>query len=455
MPAIVWFRRDLRLRDHPALRGALARHDAIVPFFCLDDRILHGRHASGPRTQFMLECLHDLNESLGGRLVVRRGRPEEELARMASESGAADVYFTADVSPFARQRGRRASGTGLRMHACAGLTVAGDVGEFETGSGNPYTVFSPFLRRWLEAPRRDVLRAPQSIHVVGGLEPGGIPVLEELGLRQEVEDPLPGGETEGRRRLANFLRGPVDRYGRRADMLGEDRSSRLSPYLHFGCVSPREVESRLPAGETAEGFRQLAWRDFFHHVLLRFPQNAKHEHQERFRGSLGWEYDQRRLRAWQEGRTGYPLVDAGMRQLRREGWMHNRARLVVASFLTKDLAIDWRLGERWFMRLLLDGDEANNNGNWQWIASVGVDPAPAYRRMYNPARLDPSGAYVRRHVPELTNVPDRYLSEPWTMPVELQRDCGCVIGRNYPAPIVDHREAREEALERYRSAAAA
>ena len=458
MTAIVWFRRDLRVHDHPALRAALAAHDEVVPFFCLDDRLLQGRHASGPRTQFMLECLSDLNRSLDGRLVVRRGRPEAELARVAELAGAEDVYFTADVSPFARQRGTRVNRAGLRMHGSPGLTVADDVGSFQTTNGDPYTVFSPFHRRWAAAPRRDVLAAPRQVR--GPRLDGGIPSLEELGLRQEVEEPMTGGETEGRRRLTNFLRGPIVNYRRRADMLGDDRSSRLSPYLHFGCVSPREVESRLPEGEGPDAFRrQLAWRDFYHHVLLRFPANAKQEHQARFRGSIAWGYDQRRLRAWQEGRTGYPLVDAGMRQLLREGWMHNRARLVVASFLTKDLAIDWRLGERWFMRLLLDGDEANNNGNWQWIASVGVDPAPAYRRMYNPARqmerFDPRGAYVRRHVPELRDVPDEYLAEPWTMPLEVQREAGCLIGRNYPAPIVDHREARAEALERYRSAAAA
>jgi deoxyribodipyrimidine photo-lyase len=231
-------------------------------------------------------------------------------------------------------------------------------------------------------------------------------------------------------------------------------SSRLSPYIHFGCISAREVEEREPGLQ-----RQLAWRDFYHHVLLRFPQNAKHEHQERYRDTLRWDHDDEKLRAWQVGRTGYPLVDAGMRQLRREGWMHNRARLVVGSFLTKDLGLDWRLGERWFMRLLIDGDEANNNGNWQWIASVGVDPQPAYRRLYNPARhqarFDPRGEYVRQHVPELRAVPDEHLAEPWTMPPELQARVGCVIGRDYPAPIVDHREARAAALERYRSAAAA
>jgi deoxyribodipyrimidine photo-lyase len=459
MAAIVWFRRDLRVHDHPALRRALAEHDEIVPFFCLDDRLLHGRHASGPRTQFMLECLADLDESLDGRLVVRRGRPEAELAGVAREAGAEDVYFTADVSPFARQRGRRVhEGAGLRLHACPGLTIVDDVGAIETGAGGPYTVFSPFHRRWTGEPRRDVLGAPRKLPGprLGG---DGIPSLEELGLRQEVDEPLPGGETAARRRLTNFLRGPIEHYRRRADILGEDRSSRLSPYLHFGCVSPREVEARLPEGDAADAFRrQLAWRDFYHHVLLRFPRNATQEHQERFRGSIEWDYDDAKLRAWQEGRTGFPLVDAGMRQLLREGWMHNRARLVVASFLTKDLGIDWRLGERWFMRLLIDGDEANNNGNWQWIASVGVDPQPPYRRLYNPARqmerLDPRGAYVRRHVPELAGVPGDYLSEPWTMPAELQREVGCVIGRDYPAPIVDHLEARAAALERYRVAAA-
>jgi deoxyribodipyrimidine photo-lyase len=188
-------------------------------------------------------------------------------------------------------------------------------------------------------------------------------------------------------------------------------------------------------------------------VLDAFPRNARSEFQDRYRGAIRWSYAERAFEAWKEGRTGFPLVDAGMRQLRREGWIHNRARLVVASFLTKDLGIDWRWGERWFMRLLIDGDEANNNGNWQWIASVGVDPQPAFRRIYNPARhmerYDPEGAYVRRHVPELRRVPDDHLREPWTMPIALQRRVGCVIGVDYPGPIVDHPAARQAALARY------
>ncbi len=189
-------------------------------------------------------------------------------------------------------------------------------------------------------------------------------------------------------------------------------------------------------------------------MLGHFPANARSEYQERYRGTIRWSHDEKHFRAWCDGQTGYPAVDAGMRQLRREGWMHNRARLLVGSFLTKDLGIDWRWGERWFMRLLLDGDEASNNGNWQWIASVGVDPQPAFRRIFSPSRqqqrFDPDGAYVRRYVPELAQVPDRYLAEPWTMPFEVQERAGCRIGREYPEPIVDHAEARRAALERYR-----
>ncbi len=273
--------------------------------------------------------------------------------------------------------------------------------------------------------------------------------------QQEVAQPPPGGEAAAERLAKRFLAGPVRSYGRIHDALATDRTSRLSPYLHFGCITPRQLERRLPSGEGADAFRrQLCWRDFHHHVLAHFPRNARSEFQQRYRGTIRWSHAERPFEAWKQGRTGYPLVDAGMRQLRREGWMHNRARLVVGSFLTKDLGIDWRWGERWFMRMLVDGDEANNNGNWQWIASVGTDPQPAFRRIFNPARqmerYDPDGAYVRRYVPELERVPDQHLAEPWLMPDEVQRQAGCVIGEDYPQPIVDHKLARREALERYR-----
>jgi deoxyribodipyrimidine photo-lyase len=460
MSALLWLTRDLRVHDHPALRAALDR--GVVPVFCFDDRLLRGRHASGPRTQFLLECLRDLDHSLrarGSGLVLRRGTPERELAALAAEVGASVIHCSADGGPFAGRRDARVARAGLELRLHPGVTAIDDVADLRTRSGDPYKVFSPFHRAWLAAPRRAVLDAPGELPALpAALRKGRIPSLRSLGLEQQVADPPRGGETPARERLATWLGDGVREYHDNHDALGRDRTSRLSPYLHLGCVSAREIEARLPRGSGAGAFRrQLCWRDFYHHVLHHFPGNAQREFQPRFRGTLRWSRSQRRFEAWRDGRTGYPLVDAGMRQLRREGWMHNRARLVVGSFLTKHLAIDWRWGEQHFMRLLIDGDQANNNGNWQWIASVGVDPQPAFRRTYNPAlhmaRFDPDGAYVRRHVPELRAVPDRYLREPWTMPPDVQRRAGCIIGTDYPEPIVDHAAARRGALERYRTAA--
>jgi deoxyribodipyrimidine photo-lyase len=455
--SLLWFTRDLRVHDHPALRAALDSSSSVVPVFCLDDRLLRGRHASGPRTQFMLECLTELRERMDGQLVIRRGSPERELAELARATGATELHFSADSGPFARRRIECVTAAvGIECFAHPGLHAIDELDAPRTGAGKPYTVFTPFHRKWLAEPRRDVIGRPRSFgSLPSGVWVGRIPALDALGLEQEVAEPLAGGEGAGRERLTRFLSSDVRTYPEDHDVMGSDRSSRLSPYLHFGCLSPREIESRLPGGKGAEEFRrQLCWRDFYHHVLLNFPRNARSEFQERYRGAISWSRAELAFDAWREGRTGFPLVDAGMRQLRTEGWMHNRARLVVGSFLTKDLGIDWRWGERWFMRLLIDGDEANNNGNWQWIASVGVDPQPFFRRLYNPARhqerYDPEGVYVRMHVPELAEVPDEYLSEPWTMPAEVQELAGCVIGRDYPEPIVDHAEARREAIERYK-----
>jgi deoxyribodipyrimidine photo-lyase len=457
--ALLWLTRDLRVHDHPALRAALDRGEGVVPVFCFDDRLLGGRHASGPRTQFLLECLADLDERLGGRLVLRRGQPERELPALAQEAEARELHFSADTGPFARRRIERVvRAVGIESFAHPGLHAVDDLGAIRTQAGDPYTVFSPFHRAWQAAPRRAVLGRPRAFGTPpAGVRKGSLPALGELGLSQRVGDPPPGGETAARERLSRFLGDGVGSYASDQDALAADRTSRLSPYLHFGCISPREVEDRLPRGAGPEAFRrQLCWRDFHHHVLLHFPRNARAEFQERYRGTIAWSRAERRFEAWREGRTGFPLVDAGMRQLLREGWMHNRARLVVGSFLTKDLGIDWRWGERHFMRLLIDGDEANNNGNWQWIASVGTDPQPAFRRIYNPARhmerYDPEGAYVRRYVPELRDVPLEFLAEPWSMPEDVQRACGCVIGRDYPEPVVDHAEARRLALERYAAA---
>ena len=471
MVALLWFRRDLRVHDHPALCAALARHEQIVPVFCLDDRLLHGRHASGPRTAFLLDCLADLDDQLaarGARLVIRHGRPERELPALARETGASEVHLTADPGPYEAVRGRRVRAAlepaGVTGHPHPGVSVVDDVRAIATGQGRPYTMFTPFYRTWLGIRRRPVLDAPERISMPARIRPGRVPSLASLGLRQEVTEPAPGGERAGLARLAAFLDGPVRGYASGRDQAGADASSRLSPYLRFGCLSPRAVEDQLHRGAGAEAAggealrRQLCWRDFYQHVLVHHPGNSGQEFQPRYRGTLDWPGDEAEFTAWTEGRTGFPLVDAGMRQLRREGWMHNRVRLLAGSFLTKDLGIDWRRGEAWFMRLLLDGDQASNNGNWQWIASVGVDPQPAFRRIYNPVlqqqRFDPDGRYVRAYLPELARVPDSYLAEPWRMPPEEQQRAGCRIGQDYPAPIVDHKAARLAALDRYRAAAA-
>ncbi|MEO8968791.1 MAG: deoxyribodipyrimidine photo-lyase [Solirubrobacteraceae bacterium] len=463
MTAIVWYRRDLRVHDHPALRAALDAHDVVAPAFCFDEQLLKGRHASGNRTQFMLECLSDLDASLrdrGGCLYVRRGRPELELPALAQEIGATAVYVTRDVGPLARKRQEQVRAAlaeiEIELLTHPGLFAVDALGAIRTGAGSPYTVFTPFWRNWTGQPRREVTGAARSVPAPRGrVTRGRLPTLAALGLQQEADDPAPGGESAGRAALERFLGGPISDYSKGRNTLTGESVSRLSPYLHFGCLSPREIEQRLPSGAGAAAFhRQLCWRDFYAHVLGHFPANAHSEFQQRYRGTIRWSHAEKRFQAWCEGRTGFPSVDAGMRQLSREGWMHNRARLIVGSFLTKDLGIDWRWGERWFMRHLLDGDQASNNGNWQWIASVGVDPAPAFQRIFNPTlqqrRFDPDGAYVRRYVPELADVPDDFLAEPWTMPEEVQEQAGCRIGSDYPEPVVDHRRAREEALARYR-----
>jgi len=468
--ALVWFRRDLRVHDHPALIAALEQADTVIPVFCIDDRLLGGRHASGPRVRFMLECVSDLRRALaarGGGLVVVRGRPEVELARLAAEVGAVQWHFSFDVGAFARRR------DGLVVSALRGLGAEGfahpGVFAFEnpraltTAAGEPYTVFTPFHRTWEARRKRPVLDSPAALPALpGSLAPGAIPDPDELAAGPPLEAAVRGGEQAGVAAADAWLREGVARYDVTHDQLDcDDGVSRLSPYLRFGCLSPRALEQRLRgvgAGAGANAYRrQLAWRDFYGYVMHHFPQNARLEFRERYRGTISWRDDERGFTAWCEGRTGVPLVDAGMRQLRREGWMHNRVRMVVGSYLTKDLGIDWRRGEAHFMRWLLDGDPSSNNGNWQWIASTGTDPAPVHRRILSPTRqqqrFDPDGSYVRRYVPELARVPDRYLAEPWTMPEDLQAACAVRIGREYPQPLVDHAEARREALARYGEAA--
>ncbi len=423
----VWFRRDLRIADHPALGGAIARADRVVGVFCLDDHLLGNPDCSPRRTQFMLDCLADLDRSLrdlGSSLVIRRGRPEQEIPRLAQALGAREIHFTRDATPYARTRGRRvaaachAAGIGLAGHP--GLWAVDDPAELLTGAGTPYKVFTPFYRRWLDEPRRPVLPAPDTLGGPVEIDPGRIPSLAELGIQRSTAEAIAGGERAARARLEEFLGGGLARYatGGHDDLAG-DQTSHLSAYIRFGAISPRTIETELCEtgdGAAAEAFRrQLCWRDFYLDLLRRHPENAKLEQQAKRRG-ICWRDAPEDLQRWKDGQTGYPLVDAGMRELRATGLMHNRTRMLCGSFLTKHLGIDWREGERWFMALLLDGDPAVNNGNWQWIASVGSDTQPVARRLLSPTRqqerFDPDGTYVRRWVPELRGVPNAHLAEP-------------------------------------------
>ncbi len=464
--AIMWFRRDLRVHDLPALAEAAA--GPVLPCFVFDDRLLtNGRFVSPARVDFMLGCLEELRRmlrELGADLIVRRGRPEEVLPGLAAESGAKTVHWTSDVSPWALRRDRavmqalESAGIAHRLHA--GSYIVDEPGAIRSGQGRPYTVFSPFAKAWDRIERREPVPVPSKLAPVSGHDSGVIPSVEQLGL-----DPAPPGRLfEPGERAAllaarAFVEGGLADYADRRN-LPAGGSSRLSPYIRWGCLSPLELEQMLgtAGGEGPSVFlRELAWREFYAAVLANYPEVTGHEFQPRYRGTLDWQQDDQLLEAWRRGETGYPLVDAGMRQLLAEGWMHNRVRMVVASFLTKDLHLDWREGERWFMERLIDGDVASNNGGWQWVSSVGTDPAPYFQRMFNPMtqqeRFDPDGEYVRRWVPQLSGVGSDRLVRPWLMSTDEQREAGCLIGTDYPEPVVDHAEERRFAIERYRAAA--
>jgi deoxyribodipyrimidine photo-lyase len=414
------FTRDLRVRDNPMLAAAARGADRVVPLFVRDERV-----SAAGRARFLDECLADLDGSLrglGGRLVVREGDPAVEVAKVAHEVGADRVHVAGDVSAYARRR-ERALADALTCE----FVVHDDVhtvvppGALTPSGKDHFAVFTAFHRQWEAFPWRSRVAAPESIEVPEVAGPA-VPAREGQ-----------GGEGAGRSRMAAWLRSGVRSYADRHDLLAVDGTSRLSPYLHFGCVSAVEL-ARSAAG-APEFVRQLAWRDFHHQVLAARPDAARVDY--RPRGDR-WVDDGRAFEAWRAGETGYPIVDAGMRQLLAEGWMHNRARMIVASFLTKTLYVDWRAGADHFVEHLLDGDVANNSLNWQWVAGTGTDTRP--NRVLNPLRqaerFDAAGDYVRRYVPELSGVDNPH--KPWLLPAK-QRN-------GYPLPVADLAEGRQRFL---------
>lgn len=469
---IHWFRRDLRLSDNSALLAAA--HDgggAVLPVFILDDAILGGRWASPARAAFLLAGLRALDGDLrerGLRLVVRRGEPLPTLIALARESGARGVYWNRDYTPYAIGRDRAIKAAlGEAGYAAKSFkdVVIFEMGEVSTQSGGAYSVYTPYARQWRrrleEQGGAHPQGAPALVPLDGQPEPGRIPELSELGMRCEQAIPQAGAARAGEL-LAQFSDGRrslgIGRYAEQRDVMGAEGTSRLSPYLRLGMISPRQCVAAALATAPGPGpdtwLGELAWRDFYVQVLYHHPHVLRGAFKREY-DALEWENDPELFAAWRAGRTGYPVVDAAMRQLAREGWMHNRARMIVASFLTKDLLIDWRWGERHFMRMLVDGDPAANNGGWQWAAGTGTDAQP-YFRIFNPTsqgqRFDPDGAYVRRYVPELANVPSKHIHAPHLMAPAEQARADIQVGRDYPAPVVDHKQRRARALEIYQAA---
>ncbi len=443
--AIVLFTRDLRVHDNSALAAA-AREAKVVPLFVFDDLILRSPLVGPNRIRFLHESLEQLAaglESLGGALVVRRGPTVATVVEVARDVGAVSVHAMLDVSATALQRqaalGEACHALGIRLRLHPGVTVV-PPDEPRTTSGGGYRIFTPFWRAWSALPRRPLEAPPALVAIPQGLARGVLPRLEELSSGPFSPEVLRGGEREGRARLDRVLSDVIPSYG---DERHELRSgtTRLSAHLHFGCLSPLEVERRASKLEGTEPFvRQLAWRDFHHHTTLGFPAIASCDLRPRGRARHA---DEAELRAWCDGLTGYPIVDAGMRQLLVEGWLPGRARMIVATFLTKHLGHDWREGAAHFARWLVDGDVANNSANWQWVAGTGTDTRPG--RILNPLRqarrFDPDGAYVRRYVPELADLDESVIHTPWMLGTARRATL------EYPDRLVDH----ELAANRFRS----
>ncbi len=473
MRGLVWFRRDLRVRDNHALSAAVEACDEVVGLFVFDEPLLRSGIFGSACVNFMLGSLEDLASSLAGLgipLQWRRGEPGEEVIRAAHDWKADLVYWNRDYEPSATDRDRQVHQQLARMGVSARTFkdhVVFEAEEVHGFRGEPLQRYSAYRARWWakwQATKPVALPVPKAIRPTRPVSSPSISTLPSAhDLGYEVLTPwIEPGEHHALQRLQSFLNGPIHRYSDGRNLPAIDGSSKLSPHFRFGTLSPRMAihaalrtlteGGRVSRVDVLTWVDELIWREFFQQVLTAFPRVVDGP----FRNAAvppsrqpGLERD-RLFKAWCSGQTGYPLVDAGMRQLNRTGWMHNRVRMVVASFLIKDLRIDWQSGERYFMRQLLDADVAANNGNWQWCAGTGTDAMRGYR-IFNPAlqskKFDPEGTYVRLYVPELAGVPENRIHEPHLMSPDEQGRYGCHIGVDYPAPVVDHRQARQEYLD--------
>ncbi|MEU0502385.1 deoxyribodipyrimidine photo-lyase [Nocardia sp. NPDC005998] len=431
---IALFTRDLRVDDNPVLIAAQRAGAAVVPLFVVDEHIV-ARFAAPNRARFLAAALSELDtelRSLGSHLVIRRGDTVTETDRVAEEVGAHSVHVAADVSAYsvrrAEQLRNRLTRRGRSLHTYDTSVTAAPAALRPAGGRDHFAVFTPYFRRWVFEYRGETLARPRRLRTPP-VASDGLPVAEDLCPGPTSPLLSVGGTTTGRKLLREWISAGISDYDRRSDALDADATSHLSPYLHFGCLSPVQVLESTDLS-TVGGFafaRQLAWRDFHHQLLAARPRAAWNDYRSR---AVVWREDPDAVAAWQEGRTGIPVVDAGMRQLLAQGWMPGRTRLIAASFLTKSLGIDWRVGARHFLRWLVDGDLANNQLNWQWVAGTGTDTRP--NRTLNPLRqairFDPEGEYVRRWVPELATLPGTSIHRPWRQHVDHA---------TYPAPICE------------------
>ena len=458
-PIIVWLRQDLRLADNPALHAAAAAGHPVVPLFIWESEPAWG---AGGATQWWLEgSLRALAQDLakrGAPLVLRKGKAAEVLDAVIAETGATAVHWNRCYEPAAIARDT-AIKADLRARGIAVETFAASVlfepWTLQTKTGGPYRVFTPFYNATRAITPRAPLPAPRKLT---GVKITGDDLVSWR-LRPTAPDWAGGlretwtpGEAAARKQLTHFLDAIAAAYHRTRDVPGVLGTSRLSPYLHFGEISPHQIWAAAGAREPHSGIvsfqREVVWREFSTHLLYHFPHMPTKPLRPAF-AHFPWRRDKRALRAWQRGMTGYPIVDAGMRELWHTGWMHNRVRMIVASFLVKHLLLPWQDGEAWFWDTLVDADLANNAASWQWVAGCGMDAAP-YFRIFNPmlqgAKFDAEGAYVRRWVPEIGGLSNEYLHAPWEAPALELAAAGVVLGKTYPQPIVDHAAARARAL---------
>jgi deoxyribodipyrimidine photo-lyase len=463
-----WHRRDLRLADN---RGLSAGETPAAGLFVFDPNVLE--HAASPRLSFLLDALEALARGYrerDGRLLIARGEPRTVVPELARATGAETVSWGADYSGLARARDA-AVRHALDEHDIDRTVVHDAVhhkpGEITTNDGDPYKVFTYFSRKWHDRPKRDPLEPPAETDLAtpslasddAPLDEGhlleAVPDLEALGFSEPEATIPPAGTEAAREQLESFCEADIYRYGERRDYPADSATSRLSPHLKYGTIGVREVHAateRAAAAADTESEResveeyqdQLAWREFYTQVLWDRPDVVTDNYKS-YENEIEWNDDPESVQAWKDGETGYPIVDAGMRQLREEAYMHNRVRMIVASFLTKDLLVDWRVGYEWFRAKLVDHDTANDNGGWQWAASTGTDAQP-YFRIFNPMsqgeRYDPDAEYIRRYVPELADAPADAIHS-WN---ELDPGTRRMHAPDYPDPIVDHGERREQAL---------